>query len=67
MKPKESTTSVTIRVPNEVLAIVDKIAADEDRSRAYVIKRYLSVLKPVKDAKRIASETINTNAGVHID
>ena len=37
MKPKESTTSVTIRVPNEVLAIVDKIAADEDRSRAYVI------------------------------
>ena len=65
-KKKESgTTSVTIRVPNEVLAIVDRIAATEDRSRAYVIKRCLSVhhLCPVRP--RSVSESEHTAEQLH--
>jgi predicted transcriptional regulator len=40
--PEPLTTSVTVRLPNDLLATIDRYAQEQSRSRANVIKLWLS-------------------------
>jgi predicted transcriptional regulator len=50
MNTMQNTTTITVRLPNEKIAILDQIAADEDRSRNYLLNQAVDSYIEIRQA-----------------